>query len=181
MRLRLLLALAIPLLAIGAAHAQTLPNQPVAQLNLNRYMGLWHEIAHLPLFFQRKCVDNVTATYTLSKDGQIQVLNACRTADGKQETANGVARSSSTGLMGALQVRFAPEWLAWLPWVWADYWVIEVDPDYRWAVVGSPGRKYLWILSRAPSMSGAQFDAIRTRAAQRGYAVDSLKVDAPLD
>lgn len=141
-------------------------------------MGPWHEIAHLPLFFQRKCVDTVTATYTLSKDGHIQVLNACRTADGTQETANGVARSSSTGPAGALQVRFAPAWLGRLPWVWADYWVIEVDPDYRWAVVGSPSRKYLWILSRSPSMSRAQFDAIRTRStririglAQGGRAV----------
>jgi apolipoprotein D and lipocalin family protein len=78
-------------------------------------------------------------------------------------------------------VRFAPRWLAWLPMVWADYWVIELDPDYRWAVVGSPSRKYLWVLSRTPSMDAGQFRAIRNRAAARGYPVERLVMAAPLD
>lgn len=168
------------LLALPTAHAQSLPNQPVPQLDLERYMGEWHEIAHLPLVFQRQCVGDITARYTLDQDGEIRVLNACRTRDGSTDTAMGAARPSDGGPAGALKVRFAPRWLSWLPWVWADYWVVEVDPDYRWAVVGSPSRKYLWILSRSPSMSRAQFDAIRTRAAMRGYALDSLQTVAPL-
>jgi len=180
MRLRFPRFLAIALLAMPVAHGQTLPNQPVTQLDLDRYMGQWHEIAHLPIVFQRQCVSDITATYTLTKDGQIQVLNACRTRDGTRDSASGMARPARNGLPGALQVRFAPAWLGWLPWVWADYWVLEVDPDYRWAVVGSPSRKYLWILSRSPSMSRVQFDAIRARAAMRGYVLDSLQTDAPL-
>ena len=75
---------------------------------------------------------------------------------------------------GRLEVRFAPDWLAWAPMVWADYWVVELDPDYRWAVVGGPSRKYLWILSRTPTMDSTQYDAIRARAAQRGYPVEKL-------
>lgn len=180
MRLRFPRFLAIALLAMPAAYAQMLPNQPLAQLNLDRYMGQWHEIAHLPLVFQRQCVSDITATYTLTKDGQIRVLNACRTRDGTWDSASGMARPATKGLPGALQVRFAPGWLDWLPWVWADYWVLEVDPDYRWAVVGSPSRKYLWIMSRSPSMSRAQFDAIRARAAMRGYDLDLLQTDAPV-
>ena len=58
--------------------------------------------------------------------------------------------------------------------VWADYWVVELDPEYRWAVVGGPSRKYLWILSRTPTMDRTQYDAIRARAAQRGYPVEKL-------
>ncbi|HEX5305633.1 MAG TPA: lipocalin family protein [Dyella sp.] len=158
--------------------AASLPNQPVATLDLARYAGRWHEIAHLPLFFQRKCVDTITATYTPRADGTLAVHNACRTAKG-MDASDGVARRVDAH-SGALQVRFAPGWLAWLPMVWADYWVIELDPDYRWAVVGSPSRKYLWVLSREPSMPATQFRAIRDRAAARGYPVHRLIMAAPL-
>lgn len=162
-----------------ATAAPTLPNRPVKALDLARYAGTWHEIAHLPLFFQRKCIDTITATYTLRPDGTVGVHNACRTAKG-MDASDGVARRVDAD-SGALKVRFAPGWLAWLPMVWADYWVIELDPDYRWAVVGSPSRKYLWVLSREPSMPASQFRAIRDRAQARGYPVDRLIMAAPLD
>ena len=162
-----------------ATAAPTLPNRPVEALDLARYAGTWHEIAHLPLFFQRKCIDTITATYTPRPDGTVGVHNACRTAKG-MDASDGVARRADDD-SGALEVRFAPGWLAWLPMVWADYWVIELDPDYRWAVVGSPSRKYLWVLSREPSMPASQFRAIRDRAQARGYPVDRLIMAAPLD
>ena len=161
------------------ATAEPLPNRPVPALDLTRYVGTWHEIAHLPLFFPRKCIDTITATYTPRADGTLAVHNACRTAKG-MDASDGVARRVDAD-SGALKVRFAPGWLAWLPMVWADYWVIELDPDYRWAVVGSPSRKYLWVLSREPSMPTSQFRAIRDRAAARGYPVDRLIMAAPLD
>lgn len=157
----------------SVSSAQTLQNVPVTPFDLSHYLGRWHEIAHLPLFFERHCAADITATYTLEADGSVAVHNACRTADGKQEEANGIARRVSDR-SGALKVSFAPRWLSWVPWVWADYWVIELDPEYRWAVVGSPSHKYLWILSRLPSMSRAQMDALRRHAAQRGYDVSKL-------
>ncbi len=157
----------------------TLPNQPVPTLDLDRYAGQWHEIAHLPMFFQRKCLGAVTATYTPKPDGTIHVHNACHTRDGVQ-TVDGEAKIAEDQ-PAAFKVRFAPAWLGWLPRAWADYWVIEVDPDYQWAVVGSPSRKYLWILARRPDMPRAQFEAIRERARQRGYAVDNLLLMAPVD
>jgi apolipoprotein D and lipocalin family protein len=101
--------------------------------------------------------------------------------DGNIDSVEGVARPAGDGPSGALKVRFAPAWLGWLPWVWADYWVVEIDPGYQWAVVGSPSRKYLWILSRSPTMSKAQFEAIGERASQRGYPVQKLVMTAPLD
>ena len=168
------------LMAATVAPASGLPNQPVSNIDIERYAGRWHEIAHLPMFFQRKCVDTITATYTPRADGTIQVHNACRTKDGSMEASDGVARKVS-GQPGALKVRFAPSWLGWLPFVWADYWVVELDPDYQWAVVGGPGRKYMWVLSRQPSMDRTLFEQIREHARQRGYPVEKLIVAAPLD
>jgi apolipoprotein D and lipocalin family protein len=77
-------------------------------------------------------------------------------------------------------VRFAPDWLAWVPKVWADYWVIDLDADYKWAVVGSPSRKYLWILSRGPNMDRQLFQDLKARARQRGYPVDKLVMAAAI-
>jgi len=158
--------------AAGVASAP-LPNVPVTALDLGRYKGEWHEIAHLPMYFQRKCVGEITARYTLLADGTVEVRNACRNRDGGRDEAVGLARTAP-GPAGALKVRFAPAWLSWVPFVWADYWVLELDPQYRWAVVGGPARKYLWVLSRTPDMDSGTYAAIRERASRRGYPVDKL-------
>ena len=84
------------------------------------------------------------------------------------------------GHPGRLEVRFAPDWLSWLPMVWADYWVVDLDPGYEWAVVGSPNRKYLWILSRTPTMEKALFERIKARAEKMGYDLKPLVMAAPL-
>ncbi len=173
-----LLALALSLCMAGPLHAQQ-ANQPVSGLDLQRYSGQWHEVAHLPMFWQRQCVGDITATYTPRPDGTVGVRNACRTDEGTTDVSEGIARPVE-GKPGALEVRFAPEWLDWLPMVWADYWVIELDPDYRWAVVGGPDREHLWILSRTPEMNRALFNRIKAGAAARGYELRDLKVMAPL-
>ena len=155
-------------------------NAPVADLDLARYTGKWHEIAHLPMYFQRNCINDITATYTVLPDGTVRVDNACRNAEGTMDRSVGVAKTVP-GQPGALKVRFAPSWLTWLPMVWADYWVIEKDPDYQWAVVGGPSRKYLWVLSRSPTMKREQFERIKADAKKRGYPVQKLVMAAPLD
>lgn len=155
------------------------PVQSVPQLDISRYAGEWHEIAHLPMFFQRKCVGEITARYTLEDDGVVGVRNACRTRDGTIDVAEGMARRVK-GHPGRLQVRFAPDVLDWLPLVWADYWVIDLDPDYQWAVVGEPDREYFWILSRTPTMERALFEQIKARAVGMGYDLTPLLVVAPV-
>ena len=123
----LLALLCFGLATTTMAQADTLPaalpsasaNAPVEVLDLDRYAGRWHEVARLPMFFQRNCIGDTTATYTRQGDGTIEVRNACRTEDGMIE-ATGVARSAGDGDGGALEVRFAPGWLRWLPMVWAD-------------------------------------------------------------
>ena len=167
------------LMAVMAMAPAVAQNRPVAALDLPRYSGVWHEIAHLPMFFQRKCKDRITATYAPRPDGTVEVRNACRTQDDRMEESIGVARPVA-GEPGALKVRFAPGWLSWVPAVWADYWVVALDPDYQWALVGGPSRKYLWVLSRTPSMSKQVFDRIRAQATQYGYPTERLIMAAPL-
>lgn len=179
MRRRYLISALLALVASGSVWAAA-PVTSVEALDMDRYAGQWHEIAHLPVSFQKKCVGDITATYSLRADGRISVHNACRVADGDRVAADGVARPVE-GHPGQLQVRFVPDWLSWVPLVWADYWVIALDPEYQWAVVGEPDRKYLWILSRSPTMDTALFGQLKARAEAMGYDLAPLRVMAPLD
>lgn len=155
------------------------PVVSVPELDISRYAGQWYEIARLPMSFQDKCTGEVTATYTLREDDLVGVRNACRTGNGETAVSEGVARTVQDH-PGRLEVRFAPDWLSWLPLVWADYWVIGLDPGYTWALVGEPDRDYLWILSREPSMERALFDQLKARAEAMGYDLTPLILSAPL-
>jgi apolipoprotein D and lipocalin family protein len=159
-----------------------IPVQPVASLDLKRYLGTWHEIARLPMVFQRRCDRDVTARYARNDDGTVNVHNACTKENGEQIASDGVARLIDPRRPGELKVRFAPGWLSWLPLVWADYWVIGLDQDdYRWAMVGQPRRKYLWILSREFSLEKETFDALKTKAQGMGYDLSRLIVSGTID
>jgi len=167
------LLLVLPLL-LGACAAEPGPTTPhaVGTVNLQRYVGTWHEIARFPTWFQDsgslRCED-VTATYTARPDGRITVVNRCRNAlDGDEErSAEGVAYSAAPG-NDRLRVSF------FWPF-YGDYWVIGLDPDYRWAVVGAPGRDYLWILSRTPQMAPADYNAAVAIAAREGFDTSRLQ------
>lgn len=174
-----LTALLLSMASTGAI-AST-PVTAVADLDLERYAGTWHEIARLPMWFQRKCEKDVTAHYAPKPDGTVAVHNACVTAEGETIGSDGVARRPEPYARGKLQVRFAPAWLSWLPLVWADYWVIALDDDYRWAMVGQPGRKYLWILSREPSLDRKTFEALKAQAVAMGYDLAPLIVSGHVD
>lgn len=150
----------------GESAAEQPPLAVVDAINLDRYAGTWHEIARYPNFFERMCARDVTASYARNADGTIAVVNACRNIDGSIVRAEGVARVVAPA---KLEVRFAPAWLGFLPFVWGDYWVIELASDYSYSVVGAPGRDYLWILARNPSMDDATFAAILARLPALGF------------
>ncbi len=177
---RLLPALLLaPLLALApAAHADsaTGPLRAVPELDLARYAGTWHEIARLPNRFEDDCVSGITATYTPLSDGRIAVTNRCVEEDGEVSVAEGIARPGGT-LPSQLEVRFAPKWLSFLPFVWADYWVVSLDPDYQWAIVGEPDRDYLWFLSRQPTMDAEALEDMKARARTLGYDLGELIVN----
>lgn len=161
------LACAIPLL-LAAQEKAAAPLQVVSSVDLNRYMGQWHEIARLPNRFQRACAGDTTATYTLRPDGKITILNRCRTPEGRTKTAKGTAKlASREGPNTKLRVTF------FWPF-YGNYWIIDLDPGYRWAVVGEPDRKYLWILSREPNMEEGLYQQILSRIAAHGYQPEKL-------
>ena len=142
----------------------------VPSVDLARYMGRWYEIAHLPAWFQRDCVGDTTANYRLSADGKVAVLNQCRTRKGRMKSVRGVARvASKEGPNSKLKVRFFGPFEG-------DYWIIDLDPEYQWAVVGDPGCKYLWILSREPRLDSATYQQVVERAKSQGYDVSRLLV-----
>jgi apolipoprotein D and lipocalin family protein len=156
--------------AVAPVAAQTPPLAPVPALDLARYAGTWHEIARYPNWFQRNCAGDVTATYTLRGDGMVGVINACRKADGDTIRVEGVARRPDAVRAPAkLEVRFAPDWLDWLPFVWADYWVVDLASDYSHVLVGEPTREYFWILARSPRLDDATYARLLERAKALGY------------
>lgn len=156
-------------LSMRAASSQA-PLQVVPSVDLSRYVGRWYEIAHLPAWFQRDCASDITATYTLGPDGKIAVLNQCRNADGVLKSAKGTAHVvSGDGPNTKLKVTF------FWPF-YGNYWIIDLDPQYRWAVVGEPNRKYFWILCREPRLDQAIYVQIIDRARKQGYDLNSLIV-----
>jgi apolipoprotein D and lipocalin family protein len=170
------LALLLGLSALDAvAQTAAAPLTPIAALDVPRYMGTWHEIARLPNWFQRNCVADTRAEYSLRPDGQVQVLNRCRKDNGETIEAVGAARQVGAASSPRLEVRFAPAWLALLPLVWGDYWVVDLDEHYQLAAVGEPRRRYLWILSRTPTVEPSAYAALLQRLAMQGFDIGQIQ------
>jgi apolipoprotein D and lipocalin family protein len=146
----------------------------ISSLDLPRYLGEWYEIAKFPNRFQSKCTGFTKATYSALPDGRVRVENRCRLADGSTDVAIGVARQVGAANSPRLKVRFAPALLSFIPMVWGDYWIIDLDKDYGLAAVSEPGREYLWILSRTPTVSKPAYDALVARLSGQGLDVRKL-------
>ena len=143
--------------------------QVVPSLDLSRYAGTWYEIARFPNRFQQSCAGDVTATYTLLDNGDVEVVNRCRKDDGGWIEANGIARRlSEEEPTSKLQVRFAPAWLSFLPFVWGNYWVIDLAEDYSFALVADPDREFLWVLARMPSLDDTTYASLMETARRQG-------------
>ena len=149
----------------------------VPSVDLARYAGTWYEIARLPMWFQRHCVDS-KAIYTSRSDGTIGVRNQCITDDGGMATAEGVATVVDTKTNARLNVVF-DNWFARLFGSSEDsnYWILDLDPDYRAALVGTPDRRYLWILARSPHLDNVTFQRLVSKGRELGYAMDELIQD----
>jgi apolipoprotein D and lipocalin family protein len=137
----------------------------VPHVELEKYLGKWYEIAHLPAKFQDGCSET-TATYTLSKNGSISVLNECR-RKGKVTQAKGKAKVVDKNSNAKLKVTF------FWPF-YGDYWIIKLGNDYDYAVVGTPNRKYLWILSRIPQMDDKLYSQLIEYVKSEGFDVNKL-------
>ncbi len=134
----------------------------VPSVDLHRYVGNWYEIARYPNRFEKDCVSDVTARYSLRDDGKIEVVNSCRRADGKIKTAKGSAKIIDPQSNAKLKVTF------FWPF-YGDYWIVQLDPEYRYAVVSEPKRNYLWILSRTPRLPADTYTQILSRIREQGF------------
>ena len=141
----------------------------VADVDIGRYSGLWHEAARLPNGFQQDCTD-VTAEYALQDDGLISVTNTCR--GGRPRVAEGRAKPVGEGAEGKFKVSFFG------PFFFGDYWVLERADDYAWSIVGEPSGRYLWVLTRADGVTPEQRAFFEARISALGYRPSDLVWDA---
>ena len=162
---------------VGLAAAQSAsPLVTIAALDVPRYMGTWYEISKYPNRFQKKCVAETQAQYKLQANGSVQVINRCRKDTGEIDEAIGEARQMGVATSPKLQVRFAPSWLSLLPFVWGDYWVVDLDDGYQLVAVSEPKREYLWVLSRTPTVSAQSYDALLVRLKAQGIDLGRLEL-----
>jgi apolipoprotein D and lipocalin family protein len=143
------------------------PPRPVERVDLERYMGLWYEIAVIPNFFQRSCARDTTADYALREDGLVSVTNRCVQAAGKADQAQGVARVVDPLSKARLEVSFVS--LLGFQLFWGDYWVVGLGKDYDYALIGTPSRRWGWILARDPHPPEARVQAWLAELKRQGY------------
>ena len=159
----------------GAGHVASRGVQAVPWLDLDRFLGRWHGVAWLPSPFQRRAAGELTLEYASRDDGLIAVRSACRTGEGRLDEVHGVARQPERLRDPAkLELRFAPAWLERLRFVWNEHWVIGLDRDYRWALVGEPRRRHLWILGREARMDYHLLEELKATARRMGYDLAPL-------
>ncbi len=151
-----------------ATSENEMDNSTVNELDLDRYMGLWYEIARFDHNFERGLV-GVTAEYQMRPDGKISVINRGykNSLNGKLKVAKGKAKQPNPDEPGKLKVSF-------FLFFYAGYYVMELDPDYQWALIGSSTEKYLWILSRTPQLTDEVRNNILKLAEARGYDTGKL-------
>ncbi|MFT5316076.1 MAG: apolipoprotein D and lipocalin family protein [Candidatus Krumholzibacteriia bacterium] len=153
------------------------PMKTVDSVDITKYAGLWYEVAKIPNRFQKNCVSGTTAEYTLTPDGEIKVMNTCTEEDGGLNTAEGVAKIVNENSNAELKVSFV-SFLGWRPF-WGEYWVIGLDSEYQWAIVGEPERRYGWVLSRRPEMDPDQLAEVFRIIEDNGYQKSDFEMSPP--
>jgi apolipoprotein D and lipocalin family protein len=180
----LLLTCLLAALPAQAQQPAVPPLQALPSLDVAAYMGTWYQVAWIPNRFQKQCVSDTAAIYRDRGDGTVEVLNRCKLADGTTDSGlgiarppRGVARIEGGRLMPArLEVSFLPAWLRWTGIGWGAYWVIDLAPDGRYAIVSEASREYLWVLARQPVLTPIDDAAIRAKLQALGF--DLARVQA---
>jgi len=161
---------------ILTACSTTMKNPPTttARVDLERYLGRWYEIARLPMPFQ-KANEAAVAEYGQNKNGRVSVHNIAIRPDGSQHGIRGYAKVLNPPQNTKLAVRFSTWFGPFIPVPKeGNYWVLYVDEHYQQAIVGTPNRKYLWILSRTPKLPEPQFQVLVAKAKEHGFDLSRL-------
>lgn len=167
--------LALLCVNLGTASAASPVVPTVRSVDLKRYQGKWYNIARLPAWFQNECARS-TATYTLRPDGTVAVKNECQTHRGRAKSITGTARVMDAKTNAKLVVTF-DNWAGKVGLARGDYWILDLGPGYETAIVGTPNRKYLWILARQPKISAARYAKLVHRARDLGFDTSRLIKD----
>lgn len=165
---KLLAVIALIAFSCTNTNSQMIDTKTVNELDLNRYLGTWYEIARFPHSFEKDLV-GVTATYSMRDDGKIKVVNQGyeKTLDGKLSVAIGKAKIPNKAEPAKLKVSFF--------WIfYGDYFLLELDKDYQYVMIGSSSPKYFWILSRTPQMAPETYEMLLDKARKRGYNLENL-------
>jgi apolipoprotein D and lipocalin family protein len=171
-----LLGILVLSLAPPATPGDDSPPKPVGRVDLERYVGLWYEIAKIPNRFQKQCARGTTATYELREDGRLDVVNRCVEENGEIKEAKGIAKVEDAKSNAKLKVSFVRALGVNL--FWGDYWILGLGPEYEYAIVGSPDRKYGWILARSPTISPERLQGIFDQLVWHGYDPDDFEITA---
>jgi apolipoprotein D and lipocalin family protein len=172
------------LLVFLTASAQVVPLQPLPSLGVASYMGTWYQVLWFPNRFQKQCVADTSAIYRDLGNGTVEVSNRCRTTDGSLDAVVGIARPPAgvsridAGKLqpARLEVSFLPAWLRWTGVGWGAYWVVDLAPDGRYAIVSEANREYLWILNRKPVLTSEDDGLIRSKLEALGFDLSKLQV-----
>ncbi len=148
---------------------QEMKTEPKAvnHVDLKKYVGLWYEIAKIPNRFQKHCKRGTTAQYRLLDNGKIEVINSCIDENGEKDEAEGIAKVVDANSNAKLEVSFVS--ILGINLFWGDYWIIGLDNNYEYAVIGTPTRKYGWILSRTPKLSEEKLNGAFEILKSQGY------------
>lgn len=162
------------ILLISATTKATTELSTVESVDIKKYSGTWYEIARLPNFFQKKC-SCVKVEYTLRDDGKVEIKNQCKNKEDLDEIieANGLAEIKDTKTNAKLKVSFVPLFKHLMLFA-GDYWIIALNENYNYAVIGEPNREYLWIISRAPQIQNSELEKCKKIATEKGYNLDKL-------
>ena len=148
----------------------------VESVDINKYMGQWYEIASIPMRFQKDCV-GTNAIYKLLDNGEVEISNSCRklTLDGELDFRKGRGRVVDTESNSKLEISFVGPFIGDTWFFWADYWILELGENYEYAVIGTPSKKFLWILSREKTLDQELYNDILERRQADGFNVEQLK------
>lgn len=163
---KIFIILALNFLFSACATAQELPTVP--HVDLKKYLGQWYEVAAIPQFFQKQCVRDTKAVYSMAEKNRIKVENSCVTKDGTIDLAEGQAKVIDETTNSKLKVTFA-KIFGWAYIFGGKYWIVDLAPDYRYALVGHPKRSYAWVLSRTQKISPSDLSYIESKYKSLGY------------